>query len=118
MATSMNKDANEFVDGVVSYLKKDRHSKTALPRVQAFLGKVTAAAKKQKVAHVESALILTEAEKDAIERALIRHLGHEVQLECVVSPNLLGGLKIQIGDWVVDTSLKSQLDQMATILIQ
>jgi F0F1-type ATP synthase delta subunit len=39
-------------------------------------------------------------------------------LECVVNTALLGGLKIQVGDWIVDTSLKSQLDQMATILIQ
>ena len=118
MATPMSQDAHDFVDGVVSYLKKDRHSKTALPKVQAFLGKVTAAAKKQKVARVESALALTQTEKDTIKSALVHHLGHEVGLECSINTNLLGGLKNQIGDWIVDTSLKSQLDQMATVLTQ
>ena len=118
MATSTNKDAHEFVEGVVSYLRKDKRSQASVPKVRAFLGRVTAEAKKQKVAHIESTVPLTDMEKNAIKRTLAHHIDHEVTLECVVNNTLLGGLKIQIGDWIIDTSLKSQLDQMATILIQ
>lgn len=118
MDTPLTKDARGFVDGVVSYLKNDSRSKSAMPRVQAFLGKVTARARKEKIAIVETSVSLTQAEKTGLEAVLAGILGHEVNLDETVKPELLGGYRIQVGDWIVDQTIKSQLEQMATVLTQ
>ena len=118
MNTPLTKDARGFIDGVVSFLKEDGKSKTTLPKVEAFLGKVTAQSKKQKTAKVESSLALTDSEKASLEKSLTTILGHEVSVECSVNPALIAGIRIQVGDWIVDTTLKSQLEQMASHLKQ
>lgn len=114
----MTKDARGFVDGVVSYLKGDSRSKGIAPKVQAFLGKVTDRAKREKVAKIETCISLTKTEKTQIETVLAKTLGHEVLLEEIIRPEVLGGYRIQVGDWIVDMTIKSQLEQMATVLTQ
>lgn len=118
MNTPLTKDARGFVDGVVNYLKSEGKSKAALPKVEALLGKVTAQSKKEKTAQVTSSITLTDPEKNSLARVLSGLLGHEVALVCSVDQSLVAGIRIQIGDWIVDTSLKSQLEQMATVLKQ
>lgn len=118
MKTTLTKDARGFVDGVVDYIRNEGRSKSSIPKVEAFLGKVTAQAKKEKMAHVASSVLLTEKEKEMLQSTLARILGHVVDLQCSVDDRLIAGLNIQVGDWVVDTSLKSQLEEMAKQLQQ
>lgn len=118
MKTQLTKDARGFVDGVVDFLRRDGKSKSSVPKVEAFLGKVTAQARKEKMARVVSAVILTDTEQSALSETLKTVLGHEVTLECTVDATLIAGLYIQVGDWIVNTSLKSQLEEMATQLKQ
>lgn len=116
MDTLLTKDARGFVDGVMTYLRSDSKSKTAIPKVQSFLGKITQSARKEKIAKVESTVALSESEKTGMEKALARILGHEVQLDSVVRPDTLAGFRIQVGDWILDMTMKNQLEQMATLL--
>jgi F-type H+-transporting ATPase subunit delta len=118
MDTTLTKDQRGFVEGVVSYLKKDSRSKSAVPKVQAFLGKVTAQAKKEKIAHVESSVSLTQDEENVIERILASHIGHQVRIESIVNTSTLGGFQIRVGDWIIDTTLNGQLRQMANLLVE
>ena len=118
MKQSLTKDARGFVDGVVDYLRRDGKSKGTIPKVAAFLGKVTSQAKKEKVAKVVSAVALTQKEQTDLGRALTAAIGHEIELDCSVNETLIAGLYIQVGDWIVDTSLKSQLEEMAMQLQQ
>ena len=118
MNQPLNKDARGFVDEVVTYIRGDRRSKSSLPKVQMLLGKVTAQAKKEKLARVESSVTLTPDEKKAIQHMLERLIGHEVQLECTVTPDVIGGLRIQVADWIVDTTLTTQLTQLSGLLTQ
>jgi F-type H+-transporting ATPase subunit delta len=118
MNQPLNKDARGFVDEVVTYMKGDRRSKSSLPKVQLLLGKVTAQAKKEKLARVESSVVLTAEEKKTIKNMLEKLIGHEVQLECIVTPDVIGGLRIQVADWIVDTTLKTQLSQLSGLLTQ
>ena len=117
MDTALTKDARGLVDGVVSYLRTDGKLKTITPKVEAFLHNVTSQTRKEKVAYVKSSVELTSAEKTAIGKVLAKFIGHEVTLESTVKADLLGGVTIQVGDWVVDTSVKSQLEQMAQSLL-
>ena len=118
MNTPLTKDARGFVDGVVTYLKSDGRSQAMVPKVAALFGKVTAKAKKERIAKVESSIALTQSEKNDIQRALTGILDHDVELDCVVHPETLGGFRIQVGDWIVDTTLDSQLKLLATVLNQ
>ena len=115
--STLARDARGFVDGVVGYLKHDGSVPGSLPKVRDLLHKVTARTQKEKVAAVASSVALVAAEKQRLAAALARIIGHSVELECTVAPHLLGGMKVAVGDWVVDTSLSGQLEAMAQGLI-
>ncbi len=116
MDSSLTKDARGLIDGVVTYLRHQGRAKSVVPKVQTLLGRVAAQARKEKIARVETSVALTVSEKNALQKVLTRMVGREVRVESVVTPEVLGGLRIQIGDWVVDTTLTSQLDQMGRTL--
>ncbi len=113
--TTISKDARFFVEGVTKYVRGVGGG-TILPKVTAALHKITASARMGKTAVVESAVTLTPSEKVDVSRFLARLLTHAVRLECRVNRELLGGLRIMVGDWVVDTSLASQLRAMEEML--
>jgi F-type H+-transporting ATPase subunit delta len=56
------------------------------------------------------------AEKSAITRTLRGQYGGDVTTEYSVNPALIGGLRIQVGSNVVDASVRSRLDRLATEL--
>ncbi len=113
---SISKDARGFVEGVVTHLKKSGKAREVAPHVQSLLFKMTATAKAEATAHVESAVKLTPSETQNIARVLSRIAGHEVSIVAAVNPALLGGLRITMGDWVVDTSIRNELNQMAHLV--
>ncbi len=118
MKQSLSKDARGLIDGVVEYMRRDGKSKSSVPKVAAFLGKVTAQTREEKMARVTTAVALSETEKKSLASVLSKIMGHDVELEITVNGALIAGLRIQVGDWIVDTSLKSQLEEMATQLQQ
>jgi F-type H+-transporting ATPase subunit delta len=117
MDEPLTKDAQGLVDGVVTYLKGDSRSKSMAPKVERFLGKVTAQARKEKVARVETSVVLTVEETKSIDVMLTKLIGHPVSITSVLSPEVIGGLRIQVADWIVDTTIQTQLIEMAQSLI-
>ncbi len=113
---SVSKDARGFVDGVISHLKQSGKIRDVSPKVQSLLLKMTASAKREHQATVESAVKLTPAETQSIARMLSTLAGHEVSLTSVVNPSLIGGLRLTMADWVMDSSIRSELSQMASIV--
>ena len=68
-------------------------------------------------AHVTSAVPLKDAEKDAADMRLLETTKYEsFVMKYEVDPALIGGMKIQIGDRVVDSSIKTKLNNMAKSL--
>jgi F-type H+-transporting ATPase subunit b len=63
-------------------------------------------------AEVVSALPLTEAEKISIRGEIGKRAGSGVQVAFQVDPNLLGGVKIRIGDRVVDGTVAGQIGNL------
>lgn len=110
--TSLAKDARFFVDGVTKYLRHGGADETMLPRVAAVFQKITSSAKIQKNAIVESVVALTAKEKEEISRFLSRLLAHTVTLQCATNKDVIGGLRIQVGDWIVDTTVRGQIEAM------
>jgi F-type H+-transporting ATPase subunit delta len=118
MDEPLTKYARGLVDGVVTFLRGDSRSKSVAPKVERFLGKVTAQARKEKVARVETSVPLTEAEVQSIEAMLAKLIGHPVAVTSVISPEVIGGLRIQVADWIVDTTVQTQLAEMANSLTE
>ena len=113
----LSKDARGFIEGVATYLRSDARAKTMIPRVQSLLTKVTTAAKKEQSAQVKSVVALLEPEKKQVETVLVRLLGHTVECHYSIDKSLVGGIKIQIADWVVDSSLTTQLTNIARSIV-
>lgn len=114
--TTITRDARFFVDGVAKYLKTGGSNGVLLPKVTAALHKITSSASAGKTATVETVVVLTGPEKLQLGRFLSRLLSHAVTLECRVNKNLIGGIRVTVGDWVVDTSVATQIRAMQEAL--
>lgn len=115
----ITKDARNFVDGIARYLQSgDKTRSTMVPKVTSLLHKVTSSARREKLATVQSVISLTTKERAQIQLFLARLLGHDVLLECRIEKRLVGGFRIQVADWVVDTTLAAQIDTMVGQLTQ
>ena len=71
---------------------------------------VAAERKGQLVAVVQTAVELSAQQKDRLRTLLTRQYGRAVDLQIVVDPDIVGGLRIQIGDELIDGSIAGRLD--------
>ncbi len=63
-------------------------------------------------ATVTTAIELEREDRDRVERELSKRLNKEVRLDVVVDPGVIGGLKLQYGDRVVDATVATRLQQL------
>lgn len=112
MKKPLGRDAREFVDGVVGYLRKGKTGDAAAPRIESLLRNVTARAAGEGIAHVSSPVPLTVVEKQNIKKSLEKVLGRTLRLEYMTNTALIAGLRIVIGDLIVDTTWDYQLKVM------
>jgi F-type H+-transporting ATPase subunit delta len=66
---------------------------------------------------VTAAVELTDDERDKLAENLRKALRQEPVLNVRVDPDLLGGLVVQVGDTVIDTSVRSRLQSLRSILL-
>ena len=63
-------------------------------------------------ASVVSAVELTEEQKQSVRDSLGRMKGGDVAIEFVQNPDLIGGMRVKIGDDVYDGSMKTRLARL------
>ena len=63
-------------------------------------------------ATVTTAVELDDAERDKVADQLSKRLGKEVRMTVVVDKSILGGLKLQYGDHLIDASVATKLQQL------
>jgi ATP synthase F1 delta subunit len=113
----LSKNARGFVDSVVKYIQSDGKSETTSRTVRNLLSRVSDDDKKQNIAYVFSAVALNKDEHDAITAFIEKLVGHPVTVDASVHTSLIGGIRIMVGDWVLDTSLKNQLQDLKSTLM-
>lgn len=83
-----------------------------LPAIVDALLEMSAAREGRQVAEVRSAIDLTEDQKGRLAAALQSATGHEVDVRVIVDPTVVGGLVAQVGDQVIDGSVRHRLAQL------
>ena len=74
--------------------------------------KLTDAAAGRVRATVTTAVELTDSDRVRVADELSKRLGKEVTMDVVVDPRILGGMKLQYGDRLVDASVSTKLQQL------
>ncbi len=88
-----------------------------LPMIEALYRQFRDEAEGKVEAEVLSAQPLNDAQKTAIADALKKRLGRDVQLNCSVNEDLVGGAVIRAGDLVIDGSAVEYLRQLSNALV-
>jgi F-type H+-transporting ATPase subunit delta len=68
--------------------------------------------------NVTSAVPLTDEQQDRLRHQLREQFHREPILHARVDPALLGGLVVQVGDWVWDASVRTQIDEIREQVIE
>lgn len=87
-----------------------------LPQIVDAIVAKNAADSSRALAEVRSAVALTPEQTTRLASALERAAGRPVDLKVVVDPSVLGGLVAQIGDSVIDGSVRTRLTQLREVL--
>jgi F-type H+-transporting ATPase subunit delta len=67
---------------------------------------------------VTTAVELPSTERDELARKLSSRLGKEIALRAQVDPRVLGGLKLQYGDRLIDATIATRLQQLRRRLVE
>jgi F-type H+-transporting ATPase subunit delta len=65
---------------------------------------------------VHTAFALSDAQLADVREAMERRFGRKLEATSVVDPELIGGVRVVVGDEVLDTSIRARLDQMKAAL--
>jgi F-type H+-transporting ATPase subunit delta len=71
-----------------------------------------ASSRGQQVAEVRSAVALTDDQVSRLAAALGNAVGGSVDVKVTVDPTVMGGIVAQIGDTIIDGSVKTRLDKL------
>lgn len=106
---------HEITRNLLGLLAKNRRLFTISGVIDAFLARL-AAQRGEVTAEVATAKALTAAQKKSLAAALKKAVGKDVTLDVTVDPSLLGGLIAKVGSKMVDSSLKTKLQQLTLAL--
>ena len=67
---------------------------------------------------VISAISLSNSEKKDIQEMLVQRFGADVSVDYQTDADVLGGVRIEAGDWVFDTTVASELKKLTNLLQQ
>jgi F-type H+-transporting ATPase subunit delta len=84
----------------------------SLPAIIRKLVEMSAAEANKEVAEVRSAVPLSDDQRARLVKALGKATGKDIAVKVVVDPSVLGGIVAQVGDTVIDGSVRRRLDQL------
>jgi F-type H+-transporting ATPase subunit delta len=83
-----------------------------LPTIADGLVRLSAASRERAVAEVRSAVPLDDDQRRRLAEALGRATGRNIEVKVVIDPDVLGGVVAQVGDTVIDGSVRARLDEL------
>lgn len=107
--------ANPLVNNFIVTVLEGRRF-TVLPQIAELFEQLKAAEEGSVTAHIESAFALNAAQVDELTSLLAKRVGKKVDAELSVVPELIGGVRMTIGDDVVDASVRGKLAALSARL--
>jgi len=86
--------------------------------VMADLADAIAARKSRTIAHVKSAVVLTQDQVDRIAQSLTAQIGTQVRVNVEIDATVVGGLNIRFGDEVIDGSIATRIGSAQRLLAE
>jgi F-type H+-transporting ATPase subunit delta len=80
-----------------------------LPEALDMCAGIAARRRQQLIAVVRSAVELSAAQRRRLASALAATYGHQVHLNIVIDPSVVGGISVQIGDELIDGTAARRL---------
>ncbi len=111
----LGKDVTPAVSNFVTAVLENRRF-LVLPSIAAQFEELKAASEGQVDAIIESAYALTDDQLKELTAALSQQLNRKVNAEVTVNAALIGGVKVTVGDLVVDASVRGKLSALAASL--
>ena len=88
----------------------------ALPEIAAQFQTLVNASTGVSDATIQSAFAIDEAQLGEVVAALEKRFGRKLNAHVEIAPELIGGVRVVVGDEVLDTSVKARLQQMKAAL--
>ena len=88
----------------------------ALPEIAAQFQALVDAQSGVSQARIESAFPIDAAQLSEVVDTLQKRFGRRLDASVVVRPDLIGGIRVVVGDEVLDTSVRARLEQMKVAL--
>ncbi|MDY0959195.1 MULTISPECIES: F0F1 ATP synthase subunit delta [unclassified Sphingomonas] len=89
---------------------------SALPQIIRAFRQLASRHRGEVAAEVTSAHPLTEAQVAELKQQLRTRVGREVSVDLSVDPDLLGGLVVRIGSQMIDSSIRTRLNALASAM--
>ncbi|MEY2780336.1 MAG: hypothetical protein RL307_40 [Pseudomonadota bacterium] len=109
--SKMSDRANNFLRTLI-----DNNRLPVLPEIARQFHALVNAQQGLSDAHIQSAFPLEGAELAQVQSVLEKRFGRKLNVSVDVQADLIGGIRVVVGDEVLDTSVKARLEQMKVAL--
>lgn len=110
-ANALSADAKNFLHMVI-----ENGRLSVLPEIAAQFRALKNARSGTLEAVIQSAFPIEGAMLDDVKAVLEKRFGHKLEVSVEIAPELIGGIRVVVGDEVLDTSVKARLEQMKVAL--
>lgn len=100
--------ATTLIASAVVQRVRERRVRELLLRAE----RIVAASRGRRVARVTSAVALSAAQTERLAKLLATKYGTEVSVNTVIDPAVMGGVRVQIADDVIDASVSTRLNDL------
>ncbi len=104
-------EANNFIDMLI-----ENGRVALLPEIGAQFAMLKNALEGAADAHITSAFAMSEAQVAELVKTLEKKFGRKLNPTVTVDSSLIGGVRVVVGDQVLDTSVRAKLQQMNVAL--
>ncbi len=86
--------------------------------IESFFWKLCSSKRGEVKASLISSKILSDKELNEISQDISKFMGSKIKFDYSVDENLIGGLKLQLGSFMIDTSIKNKLKKYEQKLLE
>jgi F-type H+-transporting ATPase subunit delta len=108
-------ELSDLTKGFLGLVAQNRRSGQLASIISAFAA-LAAERRGELTGHVVSASPLDEAQARALESSLADAMGQQVKLQTSVDDSLIGGLTVQVGSRMVDSSLRTKIRNLEVVM--